>query len=406
MKINLKGKWTLFLKKLWNYEYFIHTFVIVFFGLSFFITFIFWVLGICDYHRLLEIFFIILPASIVVVYIWFVNRKQITIVSITSRYLLEKEETMVDELLGILISGKWKKIKIDPIEELFKTLKKLCSGNDYEMRRRMTEAIPALVELNREESKGLIEILRKDWDDARWKSDNRRRTIESLPYLGIKKEQTFIRKCLNLIEKDEMYTLIAIIEILNIWRKDINKNEAEKLFNEIINQMMKMGYSPDDIIVIKIIWKLLYLITFYPSDAIIEIDKMKNEDDEKYLQIAIARNLRHFYEDYPNEVLNIMDWFIQRDRHKHVRRPIARECNVDFLIKMINYNEKAKEILWKLITDEDDIIRITTFDRIENIADADSEYALNILLNIIQRNRSEKLVKRAQNYVSRKIGLS
>lgn len=321
------------------------------------------------------------------------------LISFTSKYLLEKEESKIDELLGILIAGRWEKLKMDPIEEFFKCIKEMCLKSDFEMRRRITEALPALFKIDLEESKEIVEILRRDWDE-KWKSDNRRRTIEALSYI-INKEKDFVRDCLHIIDGDEIFAIIAMVEILDVWREKVNKKDAERLFTELKHEME--GYKQGEINTTTELWNLLYLIRSDSNQAIKKFEELKGNLNI-YTQICIARNLKHLCKRFPERILNFMDYFIGEDKHKNVRRPIAKEDSVECLISLLQdrrLSEKAKETIWKLVNDEDDIIRLATFDKIEKILDIDTEFGRRILKHIIEKNRHPKLVERAETLLRR-----
>ena len=99
-----------------------------------------------------------------------------------------------------------------------------------------------------------------------------------------------------------------------------------------------------------------------------------------------------------------MGYFIQEDKHKNVRRPIAKEDSVECLIDLLRdrrLSEKAKDIILRLINDKDDIIRLATFDKIEKIIDVDREFGRKLLQNIVDKNRHPKLVERAKNLLKR-----
>lgn len=332
------------------------------------------------------------------------KREQTMLISFTSKYLLEKEEAKIDELLGILIAGKWEKLKIDPVEEFFKCLREMCLKSDFEMRRRISEALPALFKINLEESKEIVEILRRDWDE-KWKSDNRRRTIEALSYI-IDKEKEFVKNNLHIIEGDEIFAIIATVEIIDVWREKVNKKEAEKLFTELKNEMKGQPYSVDEVNAISELWNILYLIRSEPNQVIKKIEELK-DNSNIYIQICIARNLKHLCKRFPQKMLSLMDYFIEKDKHKNVRRPIAKEDSVGCLIELLQdkrHFEKSKEVIWKLINDEDDIIRLATFDKVEKILDIDTEFGKKILQHVIEKNRHSKLVERAKTLMRRKEG--
>lgn len=357
--------------------------------------------GLLDLLTLLPIVFGLLLAFLPIYFYLIKKRDQTMLISFIAKYLVGKEESKLDELLGILIAGKWERLKIDPIEEYFKCIKEMCLKNDFEMRRRVAEALPALFKLDLERSKELVETLRRDWDE-RWKSDNRRRTIEALSYI-INKEGDFVRDCLHIIDGDEIFAVIAIVEILDVWREKVNKKEAERLFIELKNEMEGQEYGLDAIDAVSELWNILYLIHLDLNEATKRFEELKDSPNI-YVQICIARNLKHLSKRFPKRVLNLMGYFIEENKHKNVRRPIAKGDSVECLTSLLHdrrHCEKAQEIIWKLINDEDDIIRLTTFDRIEKILDIDNEFGRKILQHVIERNRHPRLVERAKTLLMR-----
>jgi len=357
--------------------------------------------GLLDLLTLVQVLFGLLLAFLPLYFYLIKKKDQTMLISFTSKYLLEKEEAKIDELLGILIAGKWEKLKIDPIEEFFNCLKRICEKSDFEMKRRIAEALPALFKIDIERSKEIVKILRKDWDE-KWKSDNRRRIVESLFYI-IKKDKDFVRENLQIVDGDEIFTIIAIVEILDVWREKINKKEAENLFENLIEEIKERKYRDDEITAISELWNLLYIIRNDPYQAIKKFEELKDAPNI-YVQICIARNLKHLCNRFPERILNLMGYFIQEDKHKNVRRPIAKEDSVECLIDLLRdrrLSEKAKDIILRLINDKDDIIRLATFDKIEKIIDVDREFGRKLLQNIVDKNRHPKLVERAKNLLKR-----
>lgn len=99
--------------------------------------------SIIDLVNFIPILFNLVISLVTIYLIYIRQRKRLVFVCITSKYLLEKKEN-IDEILGILIGKKWNRIKIDPIHEFFNCLEHLCEGDDYDMKRRISEALPAL----------------------------------------------------------------------------------------------------------------------------------------------------------------------------------------------------------------------------------------------------------------------
>ena len=142
----------------------------------------------------------------------------------------------------------------------------MCKKSDFEMRRRIAEALPALFKIDLKRSKEIIEILRQDWDEG-WKSDNRRRTIEALSYIA-KEEKDFVRENLQIIHGDEIFAIIAIVEILDVWKEKINSIEAEELVKKLTVEMKGRNYKDDEISAVSELWDLLNLIHYNPNQSI------------------------------------------------------------------------------------------------------------------------------------------
>ena len=272
------------------------------------------------------------------------KRNQANLISCTAKYLLLADESKIDDLLGMILGGKWDKLKLDPIDEFFTCLKKLLRKSDYEMRRRVAEALPVLFSIDVEESQELTNTLRTDWD-VKWKSDNRRRTIEALSYI-VKKNKSIVREYLKIFEGDEIYTIIAIIEIICIWGDDntaAGKAEREQMLNNVIDQMKSFGHDNSHIEAISTLWDMLNLMHSNPSDALQRFNELK-DDPNIYIQIGIARNLGYFCKQFPEGCIKLMASFIEESRHKYVRRPIAKENNVDSLIYLLNNRQYTDKV--------------------------------------------------------------
>lgn len=358
--------------------------------------------------------------SVMAFYYFFVsNKEKMLLIGFTSRYLLEKDDSKLDDLLSILIAGKWKKLQIDPIDEFFSLILTLCYKDDYEIKRRIAEALPALFKINLHETEKIIEFLRVDWDEKKWKSDNRRRTIEALPYI-IKKSKNFVKKTIQLKPNDEIFTVIAIVELMYLWKVSINNKGGDKLFLNLIEEMTKLQYSKKEIASINRIWAYLDLTNNNKEKALQYYNRMKYSSDI-ILQIGIARNLKNLCCGYPKcktknwcsanpeTMLNAMAFFLDKNQHNHVRRPIARgemfEC-ILVLMHFERYAPRTKEIIRLLITDDDEIIQLACFDRIENILSIDAIFGQEILESIIQENKNQILVNRAKTLITRLIQTS
>lgn len=352
-------------------------------------------------EEILSVSFLVVVSFIPIYYLLVKRKNQALLISYTARYLLSSDDTKIDHLLGLLIADQWDKIKLDPVEEFFTCLKGIIEKDNYEMKRRISEALPALFAIDLEEAQGIADILRRDWDRM-MKSDNRRRTIESLPCI-LKKDKDYCKKTLELMKDDEIFTIIAIIEVLILIGEEIYDKERERLFNALLDRMDAFNYRKEEIEAVSVLWKILNTLHFGTIKEALTIFEANKHDPNIYVQIGLARNLKFFFETCPNDMLNFMNFFIGSDRHKYVRMPIAKEDNTKCIVNCLcnrKYNEDAKKIIRKLLNDEEEIIRVTTFDRIENILAADKTFAKEILDSIITKHQDLDLVVRAKTVLS------
>jgi len=319
------------------------------------------------------------------------------IISALSRLTIYQDKLNFDELIGIFIAKKWDNYQIDCSNEFTDCVMEFCENSDYEFKRQVAEILPILFNIDLNGAKSITRTLRTDFDDVKWKSDIRRRVIEAFDDI-LDKEPAFIREQIRIVEDDEIFTLIAIVELLNSWRKRVNKSEAEKMFKNFLVNMKKFKYSNDDISTLKDFWKIISLIN---SDIEKGLKKVESKIyiDNINLRICLARNLHFFYEKYPHKTIELMRYFLQDDQDKNVRRPIAKEKSFKFLLSILpleKYRDNAIRLIWDLIKDKDPIIRITSFDYIEEILQINEDLGRQIISYIIKNEKNQVLLERAK----------
>jgi len=317
------------------------------------------ILGVIGFFEVVTLLIALLLACLPLYLYLIKKRDQTLLICFTSKYLMEKDESRLDDLLGILIAGKLERLKLDPVDEFFKSIESFCEKGDVEMRRRISEALPALYQVNLENSKEIVSLLRNDWDDN-WKADNRRRTIESFSYI-IGKDNNLILDNINIIDKDEFITIIAMIETLYFMESFVSKKVVNSKLENLKMSMFKLGFSQNQIDLLMDIWKLLKLMKEDTQSAITEFVSISENSHDLYLQIFAARNFRLFCNGYPKcfkkghclsaspeRSLDFMENFLSNDKHKNVRRPISKERSLEclvILLKSRNHKNRAKEII-------------------------------------------------------------
>ena len=275
--------------------------------------------------------------------------------------LISKDIDSADYMLGLMISGIWR-----PKETIFTVLEELARSREYEIKRRITEALPSLILRDTRHSLKLMEILRTDYDEE-WKTDNRRRVIEAIPYL-IENGYLEVDDFLRIREDDEFYVIIAIIEALDCLR-GVSSEKANKLIESLKKQL-----NGEQKALVFWLLDLLEKTSLKSKDAIemmraVAYNKaftlILASGDDAY-RICVARNLPRLLKSFPSDALEMMGKLIKPEEHENVRRPLVRPVRdlIEFMLKEKVYKDKVEEVIWALATDKDEIIPITFSDNL------------------------------------------
>jgi hypothetical protein len=257
----------------------------------------------------------------------------------------------------------------------------------------------------------LVEILRND-SDARWKSDLRRRAVEALIIpasrvdlaLIFKSNPTDIRPLLQLRGGDEVFTAMAIAEALSDWEN--NDGEVWETVRELRRDLTSFSahtYSQEENESVVALLELLKAARGGSIHNLAEKLEEASHSDNIYIRIIAARNVLRLASRLPQKTLEIMSQLAETIQPKYVRRPIAKEQSVKFLIRMLSeqaYQAQAETLLLSLINDEDQIIRVTTFDLSESLLRKNAELLSRICDQILsgEEDRPDKsldLIERA-----------
>lgn len=349
-------------------------------------------------------------SAIIIFFMRKAARQHAILMEVTMSYLIHGGKSLLDHLLGKLIGGTWRKEQLKPGDALFDVLEEICKGQDWELKRRIAEALPALGEVNIKRTMKIISILREDWEPKRWKSDLRRRAVEALTIHAVPKRIILLHRAkadeitplLQLRESDEVFTIMAVAEALHEWEKD-QPDIVVQLRQNLVDFSRKT-LSQDKIQAIDELLNHLKISRTIDILALAEKLEQMGTSSNVFLRIAASRNVLRIAERLPGKTLDLMLNFVASGQEKNVRRPISKEQSIKFLIRMIvnrTHRSKAESILFKLLADSDAIIRVTTFDMTESIKEQDSSLLLRVC-NFILENEpsanesSEILIERAQ----------
>lgn len=343
---------------------------------------------------------------------------KIRIMGLSVDYMLNKGGVTIDDILGILISNKLKRRVVEPTRAFFRALSEFCDEGNYEQRRRVAEALPALYRLDKERTKLIIEEkLRDDYDDNRWHDDNRRRTIEALFYFP-KKENRFVKNCIRIRRRDSIFTIIAIFEIIYFTNK-FKEEERIEILNNLRTEISTFDFENEVILFIDEAETLVKGIPQDGKDILVKYNYFKSnfkKTQNLYIKILLAKNILYICPFNEKCIANnkcqdvvtcancILEFFnicFQEDNHRYVRRPMAKENIFNCLLSMLKHaacRSEARERILSLIKQEDVIISLTVFDYIHKLFEIDKNLyneVLHYCLNLPDDNKWKVLKERA-----------
>lgn len=339
-------------------------------------------------------------------------RQQTILLEVTMSYLIHGDKSLLDHLLGRLIAGKWNRSELKPGAALFEVLEGICKNqltDNWETKRRIAEAIPALGEADAKRALRLVQILRDDWHEARYKSDLRRRAVEALttpmrkghlPLIDRVRNEDLV-PLLQARDVDQVFTAFAIAETLS--EMEQTRPELVRPLQKQLLQFAQEKYSASESEAVEELLEFLSVSrTSDPFKTANRLREMSTHTNE-FIRIAAARNLLTISTRLQDDTLDLILELSASNQPKYVRRTIARERSVKFLMEMLEKartKDKARNILLRLVQDEDQIIRVTTFDMSDALLKSDPSLLkkmceLILSLEETQAEPSQDLIARA-----------
>jgi transcriptional regulator with XRE-family HTH domain len=316
---------------------------------------------------------------------------------------LSEEERYLDDLLGDFIAGK-----PDGALVPFTVLSAAARSPHWELKRRLAEALPALLAHVKEqvgeggEGKGrrgeaerilsLIVTLRQDPPDPEWRTDIRRRVIEAMPALWQVMPQE-VAPNLRWREGDEVYAALATLDVLS----DIGD---AALIDEVRPDILAhVGGAHRRAVTVYA--EVLDRCTTDPDAAIQTIVRYR-DDDERLVRICMARPLHRLLEERPAETLKMMRYVLRQEsgkpvEHQNVRRAVARASAG--LIALLDgpYDESALNLLRTLVADRDIHIRRAFCDALAELVERFPDVALDLIEAYLLQDRDRFVHERTWN---------
>ena len=334
-----------------------------------------------------------------------VRQRQVRLIALTLSYLASGERDVLDTLLASLIGYRLGRDHWDSARVLFGALSRVLEDDDWEMRRRVSEALPALGALDPARSYDLFKSLRDDWHEERYHDDLRRRALEALildvgsraePLVFIFEDRSDLpfEDLIALRDDDSVFTALACVEACAYLERDRTGRGQELCERSLNAARERMG--PDDIRALETAWKIW---TGPRDQAEVDAIRAAMSDDSMAVQIAAVRAAHRLADRYPIAFIEILEAASSPERHRYVRRAVAREVNTSVVLDYATkgqHSKRASELLDRLLQDDDDIIPLTVFDQVETWTKGRGRLLARLSDLAIARASPGDLVRRAE----------
>jgi transcriptional regulator with XRE-family HTH domain len=319
----------------------------------------------------------------------------------TARSLAD-EERYLDDLLGDFVSGAaGTPVAGPPVSGAmpWAVLGAVARSRRWELKRRLAEALPALLGVDPARTVPLMSILRDDPPDPEWRTDIRRRAIEAAPALwGVRPEA--VAPLLRWREGDEVYAALATLDVL----ADIGDEDTTGEVRADALPHVEGGQQE----AVTLYARLLDESASDPDAALRSIEGHR-ADEERLVRICLARALGRLLPARPAETLHWMRHFLRQAEgkpveHQNVRRAITHA--LPGLIALLGgpYDEAALRLLRAMAADEDVHIRRVLCDVLPQISDRSREVALDLIEAYLLQDRDQYVRERTWNALRRLMG--
>ncbi len=314
---------------------------------------------------------------------------------------LTPEEGLIDDLLGeILARGEE-----HPLDALFDSLAEAARGEQWEVKRRVAEALPRLVQLQPEATLRLATILRQDYHPD-YRADIRRRVVEAVPRLYPYHPDEALA-LLAYREQDELFIAMAAVEVLHDLEKGGLINGADAAVH--FERLRLADRPPLEQEVIAFLRRLLQEVDRAPDRALASLTAQRSHP-ERLFRIVIMRVTPRLLAGRPDQALELMLYFLRRDEagqpaeHQNLRRPVSKALP-DILALLVRgqprgQRRKIEQMLQLLAGDPDIHVRRALGDALDRLVEANVELGL-ATLDILIEDRDPYVRQRAWRVVLR-----
>lgn len=299
---------------------------------------------------------------------------------------LTPEEGLIDDLLGEILARSSEE---HPLGMLFESLEAAAQQDRWEIKRRITEALPKLVQLQPDAALRLADRLRGDYHPD-YRADIRRRVVEAVPVLYRYRPEAALQ-LLVYRPQDEVYTAMATVEVLH----DL---ESQGFMSAAMVQPYFVALRLDDPVqqeAIAYLRQLLQEARAHPEATLASLNANRAHA-ERIFRICILRVAPRLLRSLPEATLDLIAYFLRQNEdgqpaeHQNLRRPVSKALPEilgllqDQAHKIPQLTNKIGLILQALAQDTDIHVRRALSDALDRLAGLNADLVVTILDTLIQ----------------------
>lgn len=320
----------------------------------------------------------------------------------------------IDQLTGSILAGELSAGSYQPrlVEQVRDVLR---SGVPWEIRRRITEALPGICQFDASGACQVLENLRLD-QDVKYGVDIRRRVVETLVSL-YDAAPSFLPRVVELLRPqtgDDIYVALATMESCGDLQTRMRQQRGRGAADSSGGVALTMPLPPEQADILKIQRQLLvcregseleclqYSLALYdllcaPDSMLLSV-REGLQSGEKFMQFVAARYLERVLPLKPMDTLQVYKFVLQEASSRNVRRTVARA--MPSLLRCMNeaslpIRTMVRTVIVTLAQDSDIHIRRTVADYAMQLFHIDREFLLTLLRHLHQ-DRDQAIRHRLQ----------
>ncbi len=325
----------------------------------------------------------------------------------------------IDHLTGNILAGEVSAGNYQP-QLIVQTFDLLREGAPWEIRRRIAESLPGLCRLDVSGAERLMETLRLDIDDVRG-VDIRRRVVEALPAL-VEASPPSLPAAIRLLRPrsgDDIYVALATVEtcgdiqarIKQILEGSLDTSvrsgplRAETLTTTLHQSKIELARIQRELLAS---WQdtereslqfslALHNLLCAPDTFLLSL-REGLQSSEKLIQLVAARYLERLVSSRPLETLELYKLLLRHTTRRNARRAVAKalpallQCLKE---ASLSIRAHARAIISDLAVDPDIYIRRAVADHAMQMFHIDREFLL-ILLRQMHKDTDQAIRHRLQ----------